>query len=94
MPKVWADLCEVSNVVALSAQLVKGLALLMTVTLPGAPRAGVLCRVGNQVRRRHRSRSRSNCSCTRNTSAHHWSCSSTSLSPIAHSCCLWKQGCK
>ena len=57
--KVLTDLGEVSNVVALSAQLVEGLALLMTVALPGAPRAGVLRRVGNQVWRRCWSSSRS-----------------------------------
>ena len=48
--KVRSDLSEVSNVVALSAQLVKGFALLMTVTLPGAPWTGILRRVRNQVR--------------------------------------------
>ena len=69
MLKVRSNLCEVSDVIALSAQLVEGFALLMTVTLPGAPRAGVLRGVGNQVGRRSRSCRRAN-RCTRNTSAH------------------------
>ena len=63
----------------------------MTVTLPGAPRAGVLRGVGNQVGRRSRSCRRAD-RCTRNTSAHR-GCSSTSLSPITHPCCLWKRRC-